>query len=149
MDLADPTAPRCPPVGGADDDSPFVRVAAPVLLRMADLLADGRTCLSLADRQGHVVWRWVPDGALSAECDRYGMPGGEHHSGGTEIIADPLTFIAHVGAATRNIKLGAGVVSIPHHDPLCVAGRAISSTTSSAAGSCWAWARGRCPRTPR
>jgi hypothetical protein len=31
---------------------------------------------------------------------------GEHHSAGTEIIADPLTFIAHAGALTRHIKLG-------------------------------------------
>src|SRR4051812_14440961 len=50
---------------------------------------------------------------------------GEHHSGGTEIIADPLTFIAHVGAVTRDIRLGAGVVSIPYHNPLWVADRAI------------------------
>jgi limonene 1,2-monooxygenase len=50
---------------------------------------------------------------------------GEHHSAGTEIIADPLTFIAHVGAVTRNIKLGTGVVSIPYHNPLWVADRAI------------------------
>ncbi len=62
-----------PPVGAADDDSPFVRAAAPVLLRMADLLAGSRTCLALADRNGHVVWRWVSDRALGADCDRAGM----------------------------------------------------------------------------
>jgi sigma-54 dependent transcriptional regulator, acetoin dehydrogenase operon transcriptional activator AcoR len=62
-----------PPLGAADDDSPFIRAAAPVLLRMADLLADSRTCLALADPDGHVVWRWVSDRALSAECDRSGM----------------------------------------------------------------------------
>ena len=50
---------------------------------------------------------------------------GEHHSAATEIIADPLTFIAHVGALTRDIKLGTGVVSIPYHNPLWVADRAI------------------------
>src|SRR4051812_5366832 len=50
---------------------------------------------------------------------------GEHHSAGTEIIADPLTFIAHVGALTRHIRLGTGVVSIPYHNPLWVADRAI------------------------
>jgi limonene 1,2-monooxygenase len=50
---------------------------------------------------------------------------GEHHSAGTEIIADPLTFIAHVGAVTRSIKLGTGVVSLPYHNPLWVADRAI------------------------
>lgn len=62
-----------PPLGDADDDSPFVRVAAPVLLRTAEALADSRTCLSLTDPRGQVVWRWVSDRALSAECDRYGM----------------------------------------------------------------------------
>ncbi len=50
---------------------------------------------------------------------------GEHHSAGTEIIADPLTFIAHVGAVTRRIKLGTGVVSLPYHNPLWLADRAI------------------------
>ncbi|GGA61135.1 putative monooxygenase (luciferase-like) [Pseudoclavibacter endophyticus] len=50
---------------------------------------------------------------------------GEHHSAGTEIIADPLTFIAHVAPQTRNIKLGTGVVSIPYHNPLMIADRAI------------------------
>ncbi|MFC7656528.1 LLM class flavin-dependent oxidoreductase [Pseudonocardia benzenivorans] len=50
---------------------------------------------------------------------------GEHHSAGTEIIADPLTFIAHVGALTRHIKLGTGVVSLPYHHPLWIADRAI------------------------
>lgn len=50
---------------------------------------------------------------------------GEHHSAGTEIIGDPLTFIAHVGAVTKHIKLGTGVVSLPYHNPLWVADRAI------------------------
>lgn len=50
---------------------------------------------------------------------------GEHHSAGTEIIADPVAFIAHAGAVTRNIRLGAGVVSLPYHNPLWLADRAI------------------------
>lgn len=50
---------------------------------------------------------------------------GEHHSAGTEIIADPLTFVSHLGPLTRNIKLGTGVVSLPYHNPLWVADRAI------------------------
>lgn len=50
---------------------------------------------------------------------------GEHHSAATEIIADPLTFIAHVGPQTQHIKLGTGVVSMPYHNPLWVADRAI------------------------
>lgn len=50
---------------------------------------------------------------------------GEHHSAGTETIADPFIFIAHAGAVTRNIKLGTGVVSLPYHNPLWTADRAI------------------------
>ncbi|HET6504033.1 MAG TPA: LLM class flavin-dependent oxidoreductase [Amycolatopsis sp.] len=50
---------------------------------------------------------------------------GEHHSAGTELIADPLTFISHVGAVTKHIKLGTGVVSLPYHNPMWLADRAI------------------------
>ncbi len=50
---------------------------------------------------------------------------GEHHSAGTEVIAEPFMFITHVGAMTRHIKLGTGVVSLPYHNPLWVADRAI------------------------
>lgn len=50
---------------------------------------------------------------------------GEHHSGGTEIISEPIQFMCHVGALTKSIKLGAGVVSVPYHNPLWVANRII------------------------
>jgi len=50
---------------------------------------------------------------------------GEHHSGGTEIIAEPIQFMCYVGARTRHIKLGPGVVSLPYHNPLWVADRII------------------------
>jgi limonene 1,2-monooxygenase len=48
---------------------------------------------------------------------------GEHHSGGVELINDPMIFIAHVASQTRNIRLGTGVVSLPYHNPLWVADR--------------------------
>ena len=48
---------------------------------------------------------------------------GEHHSGGVELIPSPEIFIAHVAAQTRHIKLGAGVISLPYHNPLWVADR--------------------------
>ena len=38
---------------------------------------------------------------------------GEHHSGGVELINDPMLFIAHVAPQTRNLRLGTGVVSLP------------------------------------
>ena len=46
---------------------------------------------------------------------------GEHHSGGVELINDPMLFIAHVAPQTRNLRLGTGVVSLPSHNPLWVA----------------------------
>ena len=48
---------------------------------------------------------------------------GEHHSGGCELIVDPLTFIAHVAPQTQRIKLGTGVISLPYHNPLWIAER--------------------------
>lgn len=48
---------------------------------------------------------------------------GEHHSAGTEIIPDPMLFIAFAAPQTRHIKLGTGVLSLPYHNPLLVADR--------------------------
>ena len=48
---------------------------------------------------------------------------GEHHSGGVELINDPMLFIAHMAAQTKHIRLGTGVVSMPYHNPLWVADR--------------------------
>jgi len=50
---------------------------------------------------------------------------GEHHSCGHELIPDPLIFIGWAAPQTRHIKLGAGVVSLPYHNPLWVADRAL------------------------
>lgn len=50
---------------------------------------------------------------------------GEHHSGATEIIASPEVFCAYAAPLTRRIKLGTGAVSLPFHNPLWVAERAI------------------------
>ncbi len=50
---------------------------------------------------------------------------GEHHSCGTEIIADPMIFCATALERTRHIKLGTGVLSVPYHNPLWTADRII------------------------
>lgn len=50
---------------------------------------------------------------------------GEHHSCGVEPIGDPLLFIAHVAQATKYMKLGTGVLSLPYHNPLWVADRMV------------------------
>jgi limonene 1,2-monooxygenase len=65
---------------------------------------------------------------IAQHLDRLGydeMWFGEHHSGGVEIIGSPETFCAWVAAQTQRIKLGAGVISLPYHNPLWVAERAI------------------------
>ena len=50
---------------------------------------------------------------------------GEHHSGGSEIIACPEIMLAAAGERTRRIKLGTGVVTLPYHNPFLVADRAV------------------------
>ncbi|HKJ00552.1 MAG TPA: LLM class flavin-dependent oxidoreductase [bacterium] len=50
---------------------------------------------------------------------------GEHHSGGYETIASPELFVAAAAERTRRIRLGTGVVSLPYHQPLMVADRAV------------------------
>src|ERR1700760_4609025 len=50
---------------------------------------------------------------------------GEHHSCGTELISSPEIFIANLAPQTTSIKLGTGVLSLPYHNPLGVADRAI------------------------
>ena len=50
---------------------------------------------------------------------------GEHHSGGTELIASPELFIAAAAERTRRIRLGTGVISLPYHNPLMVADRVV------------------------
>lgn len=50
---------------------------------------------------------------------------GEHHSGGTEIIGDPMVFCAAAFERTRNLRLGTGVCSVPYHNPLWTAERVV------------------------
>jgi limonene 1,2-monooxygenase len=50
---------------------------------------------------------------------------GEHHSAGWEIISSPEMFLAAAAERTRSIRLGTGVVSLPHHHPLMVANRIV------------------------
>jgi limonene 1,2-monooxygenase len=50
---------------------------------------------------------------------------GEHHSCGSELISDNLLFLAHAAPQTERIALCAGVVSLPYHNPLWVADRAV------------------------
>lgn len=60
------------------------------------------------------------DLALAEHADRLGLDEfwfGEHHSGGWQIIADPLLMVARAAATTRRIKLGSGVSTLAYHHP--------------------------------
>ena len=66
------------------------------------------------------------DAELVQTLDRMGYDEawfGEHHSCGVEPLGDPILFIAHVAQATKHIKLGTGVISLPYHNPFMVADR--------------------------
>ncbi|MCW2915850.1 MAG: hypothetical protein JWN52_3918 [Actinomycetia bacterium] len=68
-----------------DDESAFVRTAAPVLSHMADVLVGSSTCLALADLSGNLSWRWVSEPLLGRRLDRFqfekGARFGEEHVG--------------------------------------------------------------------
>jgi limonene 1,2-monooxygenase len=53
---------------------------------------------------------------------------GEHHSGGSEIVASPELLIAAAAERTKTIRLGTGVVSLPFHNPFMVADRIVQLT---------------------
>jgi limonene 1,2-monooxygenase len=50
---------------------------------------------------------------------------GEHHSGGSEIVASPELLLANAAPRTTNIMLGTGVISLPYHHPFQVAQRLV------------------------
>jgi limonene 1,2-monooxygenase len=50
---------------------------------------------------------------------------GEHHSGGSEIVASPELMIAAAAERTKRIRLGTGVISLPYHHPFMVAERMV------------------------
>ncbi|MDH4145065.1 MAG: LLM class flavin-dependent oxidoreductase [Acidimicrobiia bacterium] len=65
---------------------------------------------------------------LMSHLDRLGYHEawiGEHHSGGSELIASPEVFIAAAAMQTSHIKLGTGVSSLPYHHPLILADRIV------------------------
>lgn len=50
---------------------------------------------------------------------------GEHHSGGMQIYGSPELWIAAAAERTQRIKLGAGVISVPYHNPYLIADRIV------------------------
>jgi alkanesulfonate monooxygenase SsuD/methylene tetrahydromethanopterin reductase-like flavin-dependent oxidoreductase (luciferase family) len=70
-------------------------------------LAEDREAIVLADGLGYGE-AWI----------------GEHFSSKAEQIPSPMMFLATLIHATRNIRLGTGVVNLPHHHPVVVAAEA-------------------------
>lgn len=65
---------------------------------------------------------------LAVAMDRLGFSEfwmGEHHSGGVEIVADPMIFLAAASQRTSRIRLGLGVMSLPYHNPFLLADRLV------------------------
>ena len=65
---------------------------------------------------------------LVCHLDRIGFDEawiGEHHSGGSEIVASPELVISQLHPLTSQIRLGTGVVSLPYHHPFQVAERIV------------------------
>ena len=50
---------------------------------------------------------------------------GEHHSGGMQIYGSPELWMAAAAERTTRIRLGAGVISVPYHNPYMVADRIV------------------------
>lgn len=53
---------------------------------------------------------------------------GEHHSGGSELVASPELLIAAAAEHTTRVSLGTDVVSLPYHHPFQVAERMVQLT---------------------
>ncbi|WP_406629755.1 helix-turn-helix domain-containing protein [Amycolatopsis sp. WGS_07] len=114
-----------------DPRSPFVRVAAPVLLGMADLLAGSSTSLALADPDGILTWRWESERTLTSELDRIEFePGSQigERSAGTNGIG--------VATTTRHpsVVIGAEHYKQPWHPWACVAAPVVHPITRRVAG---------------
>jgi limonene 1,2-monooxygenase len=65
---------------------------------------------------------------LVCHLDRLGFDEawiGEHHSGGSEIVASPELLISQLHPLTSQIRLGTGVISLPYHHPFQVAERIV------------------------
>jgi limonene 1,2-monooxygenase len=68
---------------------------------------------------------------LAEHLDRLGFDEvwfGEHHSGGSELVASPELLIAAAAERTTHIRLGTGVISLPYHHPFQVAERMVQLT---------------------
>ncbi|MEU5269723.1 helix-turn-helix domain-containing protein [Streptomyces hygroscopicus] len=101
-----------------DAQSPFVRAAKPVLLKMADLLVGSSTSLALADADGTLAWRWESERTLSRALDRAEFEPGSR-------VGEPVAGTNGIGMAqTTNrtsLVIGAEHYKEPWHAWACAA----------------------------
>jgi transcriptional regulator of acetoin/glycerol metabolism len=127
------------PVVDVDTDTPFVRAAAPVLLRTAETLGDATICLALADARGSLVWRWVSDRSFTRVLDAVRMSTGTN-------FEEELVGTNGIGTAMESREL-ASVIGPDHycqafHMWACVAAPVRDPITDKICGAvnvtCWA-----------
>ncbi|WP_189310389.1 helix-turn-helix domain-containing protein [Streptomyces brasiliensis] len=101
-----------------DTQSPFLRAARPVLLRMADLLVGSSTSLALADADGTLAWRWESERALSRALDRAEFEPGSR-------VGEPVAGTNGIGMAQltnrTSLVIGAEHYKEPWHAWACIA----------------------------
>ncbi|MDN5857922.1 MAG: hypothetical protein L0H84_04800, partial [Pseudonocardia sp.] len=106
------------PHAETDLDSPFARVAAPIMTRMAELLVGDRSCLALSDPTGSVIWRWVSEPMLRTTLD--GLSVVEGFNFGEEFVG---TNGLGTALETGGLAIVRGCEHFVHrfHDVTCVA----------------------------
>ncbi|MBN9108436.1 MAG: hypothetical protein J0I34_06610 [Pseudonocardia sp.] len=115
-----------------DADTPFVRVASPVMLGLADQLAGTSSCLALADPRGTVVWRWVSDAGIAGDLDDVGVVRGG-------LFAEEAIGTNGIGTALESggpaVVLGADHYVEAFHRWACVAAPVVHPVTRTVCGA--------------
>jgi alkanesulfonate monooxygenase SsuD/methylene tetrahydromethanopterin reductase-like flavin-dependent oxidoreductase (luciferase family) len=87
----------------------------------------GLFLMPLHDPKGHLPSQLAEDRDAIILGDQLGYDEawvGEHYCSVTEPIPDPLQFMASLIPVTKTIKLGTGVLNLPQHHPVQIAGAA-------------------------
>jgi transcriptional regulator of acetoin/glycerol metabolism len=120
------------PVIDVDTDTPFVRAAAPVLMRTAEVLDGTRICLALADAHGTLAWRWASDRAFTRILDAVRMSTGTN-------FEEELVGTNGIGTALESREL-ASVIGPDHycqafHRWACVAAPIVDPVSNRICGA--------------
>lgn len=85
-----------------------------------EMLKFGMMMFPIHDPRFNATMQLGQDIDLAVHADRIGMDEfwfGEHHSGGWQVIADPMLMCAQAAALTSRIRLGSGVATLAYHHP--------------------------------